>query len=143
MTDELFDVEERPAASATPASPDAQADGASAGASDGDTIVIRLRVQPGPGRSAVAGRFGDALHVRVAPPPADDRANDAVLALLADLLDVPTSQLELASGERSREKKVRVRGVDPAAVRLALGQAVDGAASVGGAPRGRGGRTGR
>ena len=32
-----------------------------------DAIVLRVHAQPGAGRSAVVGRFGDALKVKVAP----------------------------------------------------------------------------
>ncbi|MCU1491592.1 MAG: YggU family protein [Acidimicrobiaceae bacterium] len=86
--------------------------------------MVRLHVQPGAGRQAVTGRYGDSLAVKVAPPPQDGRANAAVVALVAELLDAPADRVELASGERSRDKRVRVRGVDPAEVTRLLDQAV-------------------
>lgn len=97
-------------------------------------VVLRLHVQPGAGRSAVLGRHGDALRVRVAPPPVDGRANTAVLALVAELLEVPERQVSLAGGERSRDKRVRVTGVDPAAVAKAIDRAIE---EAGTAPGGR------
>jgi uncharacterized protein (TIGR00251 family) len=102
------------------------------------TIILRLHVQPGAGRSAVIGRQGDALHVRVAPPPQDNRANIAVTALVAELFDVAKDSVEVASGEHSREKRVRVQGVDLDVVRQGIAEALAEAKPRG---QGRGGES--
>ncbi len=47
-------------------------------------VVLSVHVQPGARRSEVAGRHGDALKVRIAAPPIDGRANEAVLALVSE-----------------------------------------------------------
>lgn len=73
-----------------------------------DGCVLRLHVQPGAGRDAVAGVHGDALKVRVRARPHGGEANAAVLAFLARALDVPKTSLVLLSGDRSRAKRVRV-----------------------------------
>ena len=65
-------------------------------------IVLRVHVQPGAGRSAVVGRHGDALKVRVAAPPVDGRANEATRALLAEALGLPEADVELTAGPSSR-----------------------------------------
>ena len=70
--------------------------------------VLRLHVQPGSGRDAVAGVHGDALKGRVRARPHGGEANAAVLAFLAGALEVPKTSLVLLSGERSRAKRVRV-----------------------------------
>lgn len=98
-----------------------------------DEVLLRLHVQPGAGRSAVSGRFGDALKVRVAAPPSEGRANAAAVALVADLLGVKAAAVELVSGASSRTKKVRVKGVDPDEVRRLLQEAV-AAGNAGGGP---------
>ncbi len=79
---------------------------------DGDAVVLAVHVQPRAGRSAILGREGRALKLRVAAPPVDDRANEATRALLADEFGVPPSAIELAGGARSRQKRFRVRGID-------------------------------
>ena len=79
----------------------------------GDGVVLHVHVQPGAGRSAVVGRHGDALKVRVAAPPVEGRANEATRALLAEALGVAGGDVELTSGESSRSKRFRVRGVEP------------------------------
>ena len=89
--------------------------------SDDGALVLRLHVQPGAGRTAVSGRHGDALKVRVAAPPEGGRANDACLALVAELFGVKAAAVSLVSGPSSRSKRVRVEGVeaDEAAKRIA------------------------
>jgi uncharacterized protein (TIGR00251 family) len=99
MTDELFNI----------------IDDTSTTKSDKDqdtvTVELSLHVQPGAGRSSVVGRRQDALHVRVAPPPADGRANEAAEVLIADLFDVPRSAVSVVAGHKSREKRIRAEGV--------------------------------
>ena len=77
-----------------------------------DSIVLRLHVQPGAGRTAVVGRHGDALKVRVAAPPEGGRANEACLKLVTDLLGAGKDAVTLVSGPSSRSKRVQVTGVE-------------------------------
>ena len=64
-------------------------------------------VQPGARRSEIVGRHGDALRIRVAQPAEGGKANDAVVALVAAVLDAP---VELRSGAANRRKRLFVRG---------------------------------
>ncbi len=74
-----------------------------------------MHVQPGARRSEVAGRHGDRLKIRVAAPALDGRANDALVAFIADRLRVPKARIALVKGERSRDKLFAVSGdCDPA-----------------------------
>ena len=91
---------------------------------DDGSILLRLHVQPGAGRTAVVGRYGDALKVRVAAPPERGRANDACVALMATTLGVPEADVELVSGPSSRSKRVRVAGVEPDDARRLLSAAL-------------------
>ena len=79
---------------------------------DGDGVAVAVHVQPGAGRTALVGRHGDALKLRVAAPPVDNRANEAVAALLAELLGVKAQSVTLVAGERTRVKRFRVRGIE-------------------------------
>jgi uncharacterized protein (TIGR00251 family) len=78
------------------------------------TTTLKLRVSPGARRPGLAGRHGDAWKVRVAEPPEDGRANEAVLRLLAEALDVPRARLTLVSGQTSRDKIVMLDGLEQA-----------------------------
>lgn len=79
---------------------------------DDDVVTLRVQVAPGAGRSAVVGRHGDALKLRVAAPPTQGRANDAAGALLAETFGLKARQVELVAGETSRSKRFRLSGVD-------------------------------
>ena len=80
----------------------------------GGTLVIAVHAQPGARRTAIAGSHGDALKIRVAAPALEDRANEALIAFLAESLAVAKRDVTIASGLRSREKRVEVRGAaDP------------------------------
>ena len=71
-------------------------------------VVLSVHVQPGARRSEVAGRHGDALKVRIAAPPSDGRANEAVLALVSEEFGLPRRDVELVSGLSSRRKRIRL-----------------------------------
>jgi len=73
---------------------------------------LKLRVSPGARRAGIAGRYGDAWKVRVAEPPEDGRANEAVLRLLAETLDVPRASVSLVSGHTGRDKIVKLDGLE-------------------------------
>jgi uncharacterized protein (TIGR00251 family) len=80
-------------------------------------VVFSLRVQPRAGRDAIDGEWNGALKLRVTAPPVDDRANEACRRLLAEHLNIPASAVRILSGERSRTKRVEVRGVSAEQVR--------------------------
>jgi len=77
-------------------------------------------VQPRARRTEVVGQRGDRIVVRVTAPPVDGRANHALCALVADRAGVPAGRVSVARGHSSRDKTVRVEGVDAEALRRAL-----------------------
>ena len=75
--------------------------------------AIRVHLQPGAGRDAVAGRYGDALKIALNAPPVDGKANAALRRFLADILGVPLAAVVINHGTASRNKTVTVSGVTP------------------------------
>ena len=75
---------------------------------------LRLRVSPGARSNAIVGKHGDGWKVRVTAAPEDGKANEAVLRLLAERLELPGKSVELVSGLSSRDKIVELTGIDPA-----------------------------
>jgi uncharacterized protein (TIGR00251 family) len=73
---------------------------------------LSLRVAPRARAGAVVGRYGERWKVRVAAPAESGRANEALLELLARVLGIARSQLEIVSGAASRDKIVVVTGID-------------------------------
>lgn len=85
--------------------------------------ILQVRVQPRATRNEVLGFNGPVLRVRVTAPPEDGRANDAVVGLLAEALDVPRSRVRILRGHTARNKVVSVESLTlaEAARRLSLG----------------------
>ena len=77
----------------------------------GPHVTISIRVQPRASRNAVVGWTGDTLNIRLTAPPVEGAANAACLDFLADLLDLPQTQLEILRGEHSRNKVVQITGL--------------------------------
>ncbi len=75
------------------------------------TVSFMVRVQPRASRDEIVGEYLDGLKIRLTAPPIDDRANEALRKLLATRLKVPLAAVRIASGERSRTKRMEVHGV--------------------------------
>ena len=76
--------------------------------------ILPVRAQPGARRNGVQGEQSGALKIAVTAPPEDGRANVALVEALREALGVKRSQIELLSGQTSREKKFLIRGVKKA-----------------------------
>jgi hypothetical protein len=74
-------------------------------------VWLPLKVVPGASQSRILGLHGDALKVQVAAPPSGGAANEAVLRLLAQQLDLAGRHLELLSGHRGPRKVIVIRGL--------------------------------
>lgn len=73
-------------------------------------ITLTLHIQPGAKTTEIAGLHGDALKLRLAAPPVDGKANEALIRYLADRLGIPKSAIALRSGQTSRRKILEVTG---------------------------------
>lgn len=71
-------------------------------------MVLTLHVQPGASKSGPAGRHGDALKLRISAPPADNKANEALIEFLRGAFGLPKSSVRIAHGAQSRHKVVEV-----------------------------------
>jgi uncharacterized protein (TIGR00251 family) len=74
-------------------------------------VILAVRVQSRASKDEIAGEMGGALKVRLRAPAAEDRANEALVDFLAELLKTPRSAVSILSGERSRVKRIEIRGV--------------------------------
>lgn len=83
-------------------------------------MTLTLHIQPGAKKTECAGLHGDALKIRLAAPPVDGKANEALLRFVADRLHLPKSAVILKSGQTSRHKVVEVSGAAPEAVTALL-----------------------
>lgn len=76
------------------------------------SLTVVIRVSPASSRTAVGGRRGDALVVRVTQAAVDGRATEAALAAVADALGVRRSDVRLVRGATSRDKVLAVENPD-------------------------------
>lgn len=84
-------------------------------AADG-RITLTLHIQPGAKKTETAGLHGDALKIRLAAPPVEGKANEALIKFIAEALKLPKSAVNLKSGQTSRRKVLEVQGATTEAV---------------------------
>ena len=87
-----------------------------------DAVLLSVKLQPRASANEIAGPMGDELRIKVTAPPVDAAANEALVRLLADVLDCSRSRVELVRGQTSRHKLVRLRGFNAEEVARRLGQ---------------------
>ncbi len=74
-------------------------------------VLLSVHIQPRASANRLAGMHGDALKIGITAPPVDNRANKAVIALLARMLHLPKTRLTIKSGHQSRAKVIRIDDV--------------------------------
>ena len=84
--------------------------------------TLTLHIQPGAKKTEVAGLYGDALKIRLAAPPVDGKANDALIEFVAERLGLAKSAVSLKSGQTSRRKVLSVIDAPKDTARLLLGE---------------------
>ena len=99
------------------AKPPAEARGGDASAK---AARLDIRVIPRAPRTLVDGTRGGAILIRLAAPPVDGAANDALIAFLAEALDLPRRAIRIIAGHTSRDKRVCIEGMDEPAARSRL-----------------------
>jgi uncharacterized protein (TIGR00251 family) len=82
--------------------------------------VLPVRAQPGARKSGVVGEQAGALKVAVTAAPEQGKANKALVEALREALDLKRSQVELLTGETSREKLFLIRGLTRADLQARL-----------------------
>ncbi len=79
-------------------------------AGGGGPRVLELHVQPGAARSEFAGKHGERIKVRLTARAVDGKANAALVEFLAGYYGVPKRSVRIASGLKSRDKRVVIEG---------------------------------
>jgi len=88
---------------------------------NGEGVVFTAKVVPGSSRTAVAGLLGDMIKIRVAAAPEKGKANECLIAYLAQQLGVKKNAIEILSGHTNPVKQVRIAGVSAAGLLERLG----------------------
>jgi uncharacterized protein len=72
--------------------------------------TFAVRVQPRAARTAITGMMGEVVKLSLSAPPVDGRANVAVVEFFSEVFSVPRSSVQVVTGERSRNKVIRIAG---------------------------------
>jgi uncharacterized protein (TIGR00251 family) len=83
--------------------------------------TISVRTQPRAGRDEIVGVRDGVLVARVSAPALEGRANRAVCRLIARRVGVAPSRVTVVRGQRSRDKVVRIEGIERASLNTLLG----------------------
>lgn len=82
--------------------------------------ILKLHVTPRGSRNEITGWRDDILCVKITAPPVEGAANAAIVKFIADSLKIRKSQVDLVSGDKSREKVLRITGLSDADIRSRL-----------------------
>jgi uncharacterized protein (TIGR00251 family) len=85
-----------------------------------DGLCFGVKVVPNSSRATVVGLLGDALKVKIAQPPEAGRANQGLVALLSDTLEIPAAQIRVVAGHSQPHKRVAVQGLDESTLQMRL-----------------------
>ena len=90
-------------------------------------VRLAVRVTPRAGRDRIDGVRDGVLRVRLAAPPVEGRANEALVRFLATVLGVPPRDIRVVRGETAREKLLEIDGLSEAQLWQRLGMPTAGA----------------
>lgn len=90
----------------------------------GDDVRVDVYVQPRAGRTEIVGLHGDALKIRLAAPPVDGAANEALVRFMSELFRVSASRVNIVSGATGRRKIVELENMAAAHVQAAIDDAM-------------------
>lgn len=76
-----------------------------------DSLFFSVRVIPRASRSEIVGEYDGSLKVKLASPPVDGAANAELIKLLAKKFDVPKGDVEILSGETSKNKRIKINNL--------------------------------
>jgi uncharacterized protein (TIGR00251 family) len=81
-----------------------------------NAFLLAVKLQPRASKNEIEGQLGAELRIKVTAPPVDAAANEALLRLLADVLDCPRNRIQLIRGQTSRHKTVALHGMTSAEI---------------------------
>ncbi len=74
-------------------------------------VTFPVRVQPRSSGNEICGIYGDAIKIKLASPPVEGEANESLINFLAKSLNVSKGQIEIISGQKSKNKLIKIIGV--------------------------------
>lgn len=79
-------------------------------------IYVKLYIQPRASRNEIVGLYNKALKIRLTSPPVEGAANELLTRFISKCLGLPKSGVEIVSGDKSRHKIIKVKGISMAEI---------------------------
>ncbi|GIL16648.1 MAG: UPF0235 protein [Oligoflexia bacterium] len=73
-------------------------------------VIISLHVQPQAPKSQIIGEYNNCLKIKIKAPPVDGKANDEIIRFFSEILHCSKNKIEILKGDKSKQKKILVRG---------------------------------
>jgi len=83
--------------------------------------TIEIHLQPGAKRNEIVGFREGVLYAKVIALPQKSQANRALLELMAQMLGIPKSAVDIIRGQSNRNKVIAIQGLTGEEVREILG----------------------
>jgi uncharacterized protein (TIGR00251 family) len=83
-------------------------------------VTFKVRAQPRASKTEIVGEYGGAIKLRIAAPPVDGKANEECRRFFARLFQLPLSQVEIVTGDSSRDKIIRIQALGAKQVQALL-----------------------
>ncbi len=74
-------------------------------------LTLKIKVEPRSSRAGIIGPYGDALKVKLTSPPVEGKANKELINILAKEFSIARKDIEIISGQSSKNKIVKLYGV--------------------------------
>lgn len=87
---------------------------------DKKSCIIEIHAQPQAKKNEIVGLYNDRLKVKIKSPPVDGKANECLIEFIAKVVGVNRSSVELLKGESSRQKQIRISGLNLKQIELLL-----------------------
>ncbi len=82
--------------------------------------ALRFHIVPNAKQTKVMGAHGSAIKIKLRAPAVEGKANAALCRFLAEQLEIPERAIVLERGHKSREKIIRIDGLNEDDVRSRL-----------------------
>ena len=83
----------------------------------GRMTILRVHIVPNAKRDCIVGEHGGAIKIKLRAPAVEGKANAALVRFLAEEMKLPRRAIVLQSGQRSRDKLLRIDGLSEEEVR--------------------------
>lgn len=90
-------------------------------AAQGLQTRLMVQVHPNAHRNEIKGFAGEVLHIRIAAPPVEGKANKELIQFLSELLGIGKSSITIEKGAGSRKKVIIIEEMGRSSVMAALG----------------------